>query len=182
MTTTIPVPLDETAVSDASDVQADVPTSTTKLTKPLRRTAIGISALVTSLVAINSGGMGVLIPDLVSKLDAANKVTNLAIVATVAFVVTIIAQPLAGALSDATRSRYGRRAPWIVFGALLAGGFTIGLPLAASSLAMITVAWVLVQVGVNAVLAAAQAIVPDRFAPGAAWCRLEPDRRRRHRR
>ena len=40
MTTTIPVPLDETVVSDASDVQADVPTSTTKLTKPLRRTAI----------------------------------------------------------------------------------------------------------------------------------------------
>ena len=31
---------------------------------------------------------------------------------------------------------------------------------------MITVTWVLVQVGVNAVLAAAQAIVPDRFAPG----------------
>jgi MFS family permease len=30
---------------------------------------------------------------------------------------------------------------------------------------MITVVWVLVQVGVNAVLAAAQAIVPDRFAP-----------------
>ena len=109
--------------------------------------------------------MGVLIPDLVAKLDAANKVTNLAIVATVAFVVTIIAQPLAGALSDATRSRFGRRSPWIVFGALLAGGFTIGLPLAASSLAMITLTWVLVQVGVNAVLAAAQAIVPDRFAP-----------------
>jgi MFS family permease len=165
MTTTIPVPLDETAVSDASDVQAAVATSATKLTKPLRRTAIGISALLTSLVAINSGGMGVLIPDLVSKLDAANKVTNLAIVATVAFVVTIIAQPLAGALSDATRSRFGRRSPWIVFGALVAGGFTIGLPLAASSLAMITVTWVLVQVGVNAVLAAAQAIVPDRFAP-----------------
>ena len=90
--------------------------------------------------------------------------TNLAIVATVAFVVTIIAQPLAGALSDATRSRFGRRAPWIIFGALLAGGFAIGLPLAGSSLAMITLAWVLVQVGVNAVLAAAQAIVPDRFA------------------
>ncbi len=78
---------------------------------------------------------------------------------------TIVAQPLAGALSDVTRSRFGRRTPWIVGGALLAGGFTIGLPLAASSLAMITVAWVLVQVGVNAVLAAAQAMVPDRFAP-----------------
>ena len=97
MTTTIPVPLDETAVSDASDVQAAVATSATKLTKPLRRTAIGISALLTSLVAINSGGMGVLIPDLVSKLDAANKVTNLAIVATVAFVVTIIAAGSAAA-------------------------------------------------------------------------------------
>ncbi|HET9946186.1 MAG TPA: MFS transporter, partial [Actinomycetes bacterium] len=136
--------------------------ATTKLTKPLRRTAFGLSALLTSLVAINSGGMGVLIPDLVAKLDAANKVTNLAIVATVAFVVTIVAQPLAGALSDATRSRFGRRAPWIAVGALVTGGFTIGLPLAASSLAMITAAWVVVQVGVNAVLAAAQAIVPDR--------------------
>ena len=31
MTTTIPVPLDETAVSGATDVHADVPASTTKL-------------------------------------------------------------------------------------------------------------------------------------------------------
>ena len=128
----------------------------------LRRLSIGLALVYVSILAINSGGLGILIPNLVSDIDAANKIGNLAIVTTVAFLANVFAQPIAGALSDATRSRFGRRTPWMVGGALLAAGFVLGLPLAGSIVAVALV-WLVVQLGLNALQAAATALVPDRF-------------------
>ncbi|MCJ1702981.1 MFS transporter [Rathayibacter sp. VKM Ac-2926] len=134
------------------------------LTGPLRlrRLSVGLALVYVAILAINSGGLGILIPNLVADLDAANKIGNLAIVTTVAFLANVFAQPIAGALSDATRSRFGRRSPWMIGGALLAGGFVLGLPLA-SSVVMVAVIWLVVQLGLNALQAAATALVPDRF-------------------
>ena len=129
---------------------------------PLRRLSIGLALVYVSILAINSGGLGILIPNLVADIDASRKVANLAIVTTVAFVANVFAQPIAGALSDATRSRFGRRSPWMVAGALLAAGFLVGLPLA-GSVVTIAVVWLMVQLGVNALQAAATALVPDRY-------------------
>ncbi|NNM45097.1 MFS transporter [Knoellia koreensis] len=131
-------------------------------TRGLRRMSVGLLLVYVAILAINSGGNGILLPNLVAALDQAHKVGNLAFVTTVAFAATIIAQPLAGALSDATRSRFGRRTPWMVGGALLAGGVLIGLPLA-SSIVTVALIWLVVQVGVNALQAAATALVPDRY-------------------
>ncbi|QHC57936.1 MFS transporter [Rathayibacter sp. VKM Ac-2760] len=128
----------------------------------LRRLSVGLALVYVAILAINSGGLGILIPNLVADLDAANKIGNLAIVTTVAFLANVVAQPVAGALSDATRSRFGRRTPWMVGGALLAAGFVLGLPLA-SSVIMVAVIWLVVQLGLNALQAAATALVPDRF-------------------
>lgn len=128
----------------------------------LRRLSFGLALVYVSILAINSGGLGILIPNLVADIDEASKIGNLAIVTTVAFLANVFAQPLAGALSDATRSRFGRRAPWMVGGALLAAGFVLGLPLAGSILA-VAVIWLVVQLGLNALQAAATALVPDRF-------------------
>ena len=41
----------------------------------------------------------------------------------------MLAQPIAGQISDRTRSRFGRRAPWIVAGALAGGLALVGLAL-----------------------------------------------------
>ncbi|SEC59910.1 Major Facilitator Superfamily protein [Nocardioides exalbidus] len=130
----------------------------------LRRMSFGLLMVYVAILAVNSGGNGILLPNIVSGLDEASKVGNLAFVTTVAFVANIFAQPVAGALSDATRSRFGRRTPWMVGGALLTSGFLLGLPLAGSVLTVALV-WLVVQVGVNALQAAATALVPDRYPP-----------------
>ncbi|SCX54330.1 Major Facilitator Superfamily protein [Klenkia marina] len=128
----------------------------------MRRMSFGLLMVYVAILAVNSGGNGILLPNIVAGIDEAGKIGNLAIVTTVAFVANVFAQPIAGALSDATRSRFGRRTPWMVGGALLTGGFVLGLPMAQSVLTVALV-WLVVQVGVNALQAAATAIVPDRY-------------------
>ena len=128
----------------------------------LRRMSFGLLLVYVAILAVNSGGSGILLPNIVAGIDEAGKIGNLAIVTTVAFVANIFAQPVAGALSDATRSRFGRRAPWMVGGAFLTSAFLLGLSMAQSVLTVALV-WLVVQVGVNAVQAAATALVPDRY-------------------
>lgn len=72
----------------------------------------------------------------------------------------LVANPLAGRLSDRTTSRFGMRRPWILGGTLVGlGGFAlIGV---AQSVWVVLIAWCLVQTAMNAVLAAANATLPD---------------------
>jgi len=146
-----PAPLTE-AVADTEPVAAP----------KLRRMSFGLLLVYVAILAVNSGGNGILLPNIVAGIDEAGKIGNLAIVTTIAFIANIFAQPVAGALSDATRSRFGRRTPWMVGGALLTSGFLLGLPMAQSVLTVALV-WLVVQVGVNAIQAAATALVPDRY-------------------
>lgn len=73
----------------------------------------------------------------------------------------MIAQPVAGQISDRTRTRFGRRAPWIIIGALAGALSLIGLAFA-NTLVGITIAWVLVQVSYNFAQGPLSAILPDR--------------------
>ncbi|GAA5087635.1 MFS transporter [Microbacterium yannicii] len=88
-------------------------------------------------------------------------VANLAIVSTIGAFAAMLAQPIAGQISDRTRSRFGRRAPWIVTGGLAGSLSLIGLALADSLVGFI-VAWVLVQVCFNFAQGPLSAIMPDR--------------------
>lgn len=88
-------------------------------------------------------------------------VANLAIVSTIGAFAAMLAQPIAGQISDRTRSRFGRRAPWIVIGGLAGSLSLIGLALADSLVGFI-VAWVLVQVCFNFAQGPLSAIMPDR--------------------
>ena len=64
---------------------------------------------------------GILLPAQIAGLDQANKIANFAIVSTVGAIFALFAQPIAGQISDRTRSRFGRRAPWIIIGSLVGG-------------------------------------------------------------
>lgn len=74
----------------------------------------------------------------------------------------LVGNPVFGALSDRTRSRFGRRRPYLVGGVL--GGFAaLALVGLASSITLVAVGWCLAQLAYNAALAAIVAIVPDRI-------------------
>ncbi|PRB03439.1 MFS transporter [Microbacterium sp. MYb64] len=94
-------------------------------------------------------------------LGEADKVANLAIITTIGGIFSVLSQPIAGALSDHTRSRFGRRAPWIALGGLLGGLALIGMSFA-STLASFTVGWVAIIIGFNFVQGPLTAIIPDR--------------------
>lgn len=130
---------------------------------PARKSLLPTLAL-TSLVlfATYSGLIAILLPNQIAMLGEEDKVANLAIVTTTSFIFTLFAQPIVGALSDRTRNRFGRRAPWMFIGAAVAAVFLVGLG-SLSSVLWITIFWVIIQVSLNALQGPMTAIIPDRF-------------------
>lgn len=105
---------------------------------------------------------GILLPAQITALfGEADKVANLTLVATIGAFCSMLAQPIAGQISDRTRSRFGRRAPWIVIGALAGGLSLVGLAFA-NSLVGVVIAWSLVQITYNIAQGPLSAIMPDR--------------------
>jgi len=75
--------------------------------------------------------------------------------------VALVSNPVFGALSDRTRSRFGRRRPWLV-GGVLCGCAALAVIGLAPSINIVLLGWCLAQLAYNAVLAALVAIIPDR--------------------
>lgn len=109
---------------------------------------------------------GMLMPLQVSAIDPVNKVSNLAVIATVGALGALIAQPVAGLLSDRTRSRFGRRARWMILGVIVGGLALIGMAFA-NTLVQIGIAMTMVQIAFNFTQGPLSAILPDRI-PRAA--------------
>lgn len=127
-----------------------------------RRLLTWMFVLNAALLACYAGFMVIFIPDQVQQLDPANKVGNLAIVMTASSIGAIIIHPLIGAFSDRTRSRFGRRAPWMVISAAVAALFMVIMS-GAAQLWTLGVFWVIVMLALNALATAQAAIVPDRI-------------------
>ncbi|MBN0042528.1 MFS transporter [Streptomyces actuosus] len=115
----------------------------------------------TALFAIYGGVIGVLLPLQVERIDAANKVMLLGLVTGVSAVIATLFNPLGGALSDRTRSRFGRRHPWLLGGAALAMVFLVSLGLS-PTVPLLIVLWCLAQAATNVFQAALTAVAPDR--------------------
>lgn len=113
------------------------------------------------LFATYAGVIAILLPYQVGLIDADAKVGNLAIVTSLSALATIVAQPIVGALSDRTRTRLGRRAPWMVFGGIGGGILTIALQFS-TTIFWIAALWVLAQVLLNAFQAPMSAVIADR--------------------
>ena len=75
-------------------------------------------------------------------------------------ILAMVVQPLAGALSDGTRSRWGRRRPWILAGTLLSLVFLGGMALAGGFLGLLA-AYLLLQLASNGAHGPAQGLIPD---------------------
>ncbi|MFJ2741812.1 MFS transporter [Streptomyces sp. NPDC087440] len=88
------------------------------------------------------------------------KESVLAWVTGIGAVVSMVSNPVFGALSDRTTSRFGRRTPWIVGGSATGAAALVLLALAPGLVTM-TLGWCLVQVTLNAAFAAVTASVPD---------------------
>jgi MFS family permease len=86
--------------------------------------------------------------------------TALALVGAAAFLFAIVVQPTVGAISDYASTRWGRRKPFIVFGALFDAVFLIGIA-TANSLAALAAFVALLALSTNIARGPFQGYVPD---------------------
>jgi MFS family permease len=124
------------------------------------RLLIPLALVDFTLFAALNGVLAVLLPQRIAAIDPTGKVAALALVTSLSFAVTAVSQPLIGALSDRTRSRFGRRIPWMLGGAI-AGGAAIGLMGGAGSVLALAVLWSIGQFAFNGTDVAASAYIVD---------------------
>ena len=106
------------------------------------------------------GPIQVLLAQQAQLVSPGHKELVFGVVTGVGSAVSVVANPLFGALSDRTASRFGRRVPWVVAGALL-GALALVLLAHATSMLAMALAWSLAQASLNAMFAALTATVPD---------------------
>ncbi len=88
------------------------------------------------------------------------KVVALGVILGVGVVGSVFGNPLAGALSDRTTSRWGRRRPWILGGAIIGAIALVVLP-SMNSVIGLTLVWFVVQIAINGTYAGLTATIPD---------------------
>lgn len=101
------------------------------------------------------------LPTRVAEFAPDDKVAVLAVVSTAASLVVMVGQPIIGALSDRTSGRLGRRAPWMLAGALAAAVLIPVLGMVEGVVA-VAIVWALCELSLNTIQAPASAVTVDR--------------------
>ncbi len=81
-------------------------------------------------------------------------------------IINMFVQPWVGSRSDRTRTRYGRRKPWILLGAPLAALFFIAVPFVRENFILIALAILGTDIGMALFRSPTIAFLGDLFAPG----------------
>lgn len=120
-----------------------------------------ITVLGFALTALWSSLQDIILPiRLLEYVRESQKNTYLGLLTFAGLILAMIVQPAAGALSDRTNSSWGRRRPYILFGAVLAVAFLPGIGLANSFVSLLIV-YCLLQISCNTAQASYQAFIPE---------------------
>ena len=104
---------------------------------------------------------GLIIPDLVIQLvGRRHEGTALAVLEGIGSLMAVVWQPVVGAISDRTRSRWGRRRPFIVVGTVGDVIFLVGLALSGSYW-LVVIFYFLLQTASNTAQGPYQGLMPD---------------------
>ncbi len=151
--------MSETLVSGSTEqTKAEIHSETVRSVSFAFRLLFGLANMITGLCNLTI--YQALLPGQVAALDPANKVTIITVVSALGALGAAIANPLAGALSDHTTSRLGRRRPWLI-GATLLAFIVLILMAQARNVLWLGIGAVCTQILMNIVLAALTAIIPD---------------------
>lgn len=106
----------------------------------------------------------------VGQLDPAGKAGSLAFVASLGAAAALLANPIFGALSDRSTSRFGQRRSYIIGGIAVGSLATLGIGIA-PTIPLVAIGWALAQTAFNAAVASLIAILPERV-PAASRGRV----------
>jgi MFS family permease len=140
--------------------------SVAKAVTPSRRNLNQLEFVVLSVYWIAIGYMwtslgGLILPDLVLELVGnQNKGFALGVLEGVGSLMAVVWQPVAGALSDRTQTRFGRRHPYIVGGTIGDVLFLVGMALS-GSFGLVLIFYFLLQTASNTAQGPYQGLMPD---------------------
>src|SRR5437764_579522 len=119
-----------------------------------------LTASAISLYILYAGIGALLLPFQIGLLAPGSKVAILSFFTSITVLIALFANPLAGAFSDRTTSRFGRRRPWILVGGLLT---VVGLLFMwrATSIPLLFIGYCFVELFSNIALATLVATIPD---------------------
>lgn len=129
--------------------------------RPPWRLAVAIVLGATLWLGPYIAGISVLLPARLELVAPDQKVQVIATLAIAGSIVALVANILFGALSDLTRSRLGRRAPWMILGSVATATLMYSLTVV-DTVAGLVLVWCLFQFFLNAIVAPMIAIIPDR--------------------
>lgn len=132
-------------------------------TVSLKRLVPGLIIGPASWLGPYIAAVSLFLPTLIQYIDEENKIQLVALFSICAMVVAAVSNMVAGYLSDRTRSRFGKRTPWLVGGA---AAFMLSMILAsmANNIPFLLASWMLGQVALNFIV-----------APMVAWLELAPE-------
>src|SRR5215469_13433502 len=134
------------------------------LQPPTRPVSTGFSiwlAIASTVPVICYVGVGAfLLPAQVEQIDKVNKVAILGLGAGLAALLALIFTPIAGALSDRTISRFGRRRPWIFLGAMM-NVLSLAIMMRAGTVVALFAGWCLFVVSYNLILTILNTLIAD---------------------
>ncbi|PFO06320.1 MFS transporter [Bacillus sp. AFS076308] len=132
-------------------------------TIPLKRLIPGLIIGPASWLGPYIACVSLFLPALIQHLDADNKIKLVALFSSVAMITAATSNMVAGYLSDRTKSRFGKRTPWLVSGAFV---FMLAMIFASISttIPLLLLSWILGQVALNFIV-----------APMVAWLDLAPE-------
>lgn len=135
----------------------------------MNKTTISLKRLVPGLIIGPASWLGpyivmnsLFLPALIQHFNSAHKVELVALFSTCGMIVAALSNMIAGALSDKTTSRWGKRAPWLIGGAfvfmlaMIAASFSPNIP-------VLLTTWMVGQAALNFIV-----------APMVAWIDFAP--------
>jgi MFS family permease len=134
--------------------------------QPARRNLNHLDFVVLSLYWVAIGYLwtslgGLILPDIVIQLvGREHEGLALGVLEGVGSLMAVVWQPIAGALSDRTRTRFGRRRPYIVGGTIGDVLFLVGLALS-GSFGLVLIFYFLLQAASNTAQGPYQGLMPD---------------------
>lgn len=127
------------------------------------RVAIGLFVGGALWIGPYIGSIAVLMPALVAQVAPEEKIGLVATMGLVGALLSLFSNIVFGALSDLTRSRFGKRVPWIVIGGLATGLALWGFSSATSAVTLV-LWWCLFMLLLNAIIAPMVAVISDRVS------------------
>lgn len=133
--------------------------------------ATPLGRLIAAILVATAGSSGAIVAPInllltvhIVNIAGPGSAASFGIVAGAGALAAIVANPLAGRLSDRTTARLGRRRTWIL-GAALLGGVTLAAILLTTEVWQVVIAWAIVQAAFTVQVAIASTLLADQVPP-----------------